>query len=86
LIPADNSSLLSQWREKQRKEIEAREAAAKQRRQETITNAERAIDDFYEEYSKKKERNIRENKCVPVALTLEAPLTHRVLGFQGHRS
>ena len=55
----------SEWREKQRAEIEAREASAKERRQSTISKAERAIDEFYEEYAKKKERNIRENKCVP---------------------
>ena len=50
------------WREKQNAEIEARDQASKARRQETISQAERAIDEFYETYAKRKERNIRENK------------------------
>ena len=51
------------WREKQAREIEARDKASKEKRQETIYKAERAIDQFYEEYNTKKERNILENKC-----------------------
>ena len=51
------------WREKQQEEIRARDEASKIRREETIDKAERAIEEFYENYSKKKERNIRDNKC-----------------------
>jgi len=51
-----------EWREKQEEAIKARDAASKEKRQETIAKAERAIDGFYEEYARKKERNIRENK------------------------
>jgi hypothetical protein len=58
------------WREKQQEEIKARDDASKARRQETISKAERAIDEFYEEYSKKKERNIRENKYVAISIHL----------------
>lgn len=50
------------WREKQAAEIKARDEASKERRQETITKAEKAIDAFYDEYAKKKERAIRDNK------------------------
>lgn len=57
-----------QWREKQAEEIKARDEASKAKREETVAKAERAIDQFYEEYSKKKERNIRENKFVPPLL------------------
>ena len=53
-----------QWREKQAAEIKARDEASKAKREETIGKAERAIDQFYEEYSAKTERNIRENKWV----------------------
>lgn len=53
-----------EWREKQAEEIAAREERAKARRQETISKAEKAIDDFYEDYAAKKERTIGENKCV----------------------
>ena len=54
--------LSREWREKQEEAIKARDAASKEKRQETIAKAERAIDAFYEEYAHKKERNIRENK------------------------
>ena len=53
-----------EWREKQEEAIKARDAASKAKRQETIAKAERAIDAFYEDYARRKERNIRENKCV----------------------
>jgi len=53
-----------EWREKQQDEIKARDEASKARRQETISKAERALEDFYEDYSRKKEKNIAENKCV----------------------
>ena len=59
-----------QWREKQAADIKAHDEASKAKRQETIGKAERAIDQFYEEYAAKKERNIRENKCA------HAPWTH----------
>ena len=59
-----------EWREKQAAEIKARDEASQAKRQETIGKAERAIDQFYEEYAAKKERNIRENKCA------HAPWTH----------
>ncbi|KAL5483289.1 CLC1 [Sanghuangporus weigelae] len=50
------------WREKQAEEIKKRDEASAVRRQEAITKAERSIDQFYEEYNAKKERNIKENK------------------------
>ena len=52
-----------EWREKQQEEIRARDEASKAKRQETISKAERALEDFYEDYSRKKEKNIAENKC-----------------------
>ncbi|EAU91237.1 clathrin light chain [Coprinopsis cinerea okayama7 len=61
-IEEEEPQVIREWREKQQAEIQAREEAAKARRQETISKAERSIDEFYEEYAKKKERNIRENK------------------------
>ncbi|KAJ7503063.1 clathrin light chain [Mycena galericulata] len=61
-LEEDEPQVIKDWREKQAAEIKAREEASKARRQETITKAEKAIDDFYEEYAKKKERAIRDNK------------------------
>jgi len=54
--------VIKDWRERQEADIKARDAASKERRQETIAKAERSIDSFYEQYANKKERNIRENK------------------------
>ncbi|KAG6332583.1 hypothetical protein ID866_6505 [Astraeus odoratus] len=50
------------WRERQAADIKARDEASKAKRQETISRAERAIDQFYEEHAAKKERSISENK------------------------
>jgi hypothetical protein len=55
--------LLREWRERQQEEIRARDEASKARRAETIDKAEKAIDDFYENYSAMKTKNIMENKC-----------------------
>ena len=61
------------WREKQAAEIKKRDEASKAKRDETIGKAERAIDQFYEEYAAKKEKAIRENKYVidPVCVFAE---------------
>ena len=56
--------VIRDWREKQQEEIRARDEASKARRQETIAKAERDIEEFYENYAKKKERSIRDNKYV----------------------
>jgi hypothetical protein len=61
-LEEDEPQVIKDWREKQAAEIQARDDASKARRQETIARAERSIDEFYEDYSGKKERNIRENK------------------------
>ncbi|KAJ3833885.1 clathrin light chain-domain-containing protein [Lentinula raphanica] len=61
-IPEEEPEVIKEWRRKQADEIAARDEASQRRRNETIAKAEKAIDDFYEEYAAKKERNIRENK------------------------
>ncbi|KAJ7496819.1 clathrin light chain [Mycena latifolia] len=61
-LEEDEPQVIKDWREKQAAEIKARDEASKARRQETITKAEKAIDDFYESYAAKKERTIRDNK------------------------
>ncbi|KAH9855905.1 clathrin light chain [Lenzites betulinus] len=61
-LEEDEPQVIKDWREKQAEEIKARDDASKAKRQETIGKAERAIDQFYEDYAAKKERNIRENK------------------------
>ncbi|KAJ8583839.1 hypothetical protein M405DRAFT_866709 [Rhizopogon salebrosus TDB-379] len=61
-LDEDEPEVIRQWRERQAEEIHARDEASKVKRQETISKAEHAIDQFYEEYAAKKKRNIRENK------------------------
>ncbi|OBZ69829.1 Clathrin light chain [Grifola frondosa] len=61
-LEEDEPQVIKDWREKQAAEIKARDEASKAKREETVAKAERAIDQFYEEYSHKKEKNIRENK------------------------
>ncbi|GMK59686.1 hypothetical protein CspeluHIS016_0802920 [Cutaneotrichosporon spelunceum] len=53
---------IREWREKQAEEIKRRNAADQEKRDEMADKAEKAIDQFYEDYNKEKEKNIRENK------------------------
>src|SRR6202044_2634595 len=53
------------WRERQAAEIKTRDEASAAKRAETIAKAERAIDEFYNDYAARTKRNIRENKFVP---------------------
>ncbi|EIW80289.1 hypothetical protein CONPUDRAFT_137566 [Coniophora puteana RWD-64-598 SS2] len=61
-IEEEEPQVIKDWRERQAEEIKARDEASNAKRQETISKAERAIDQFYEEYTAKKERTIRQNK------------------------
>ncbi|EIM80558.1 uncharacterized protein STEHIDRAFT_125616 [Stereum hirsutum FP-91666 SS1] len=61
-INEEESQAIRDWRERQAEEIKKRDEESKAKRQETIAKAERAIDSIYEDYNRKKERNIKENK------------------------
>ncbi|KZT21098.1 hypothetical protein NEOLEDRAFT_1074222 [Neolentinus lepideus HHB14362 ss-1] len=61
-LQEDEPEVIKQWRERQAEEIKARDEAAKEKREDIIVKAEKAIDQFYEDYNQKKERQIRENK------------------------
>jgi len=61
-IDAEEPEVIRQWRESQEEEIKARDERSKTRRQETISKAERSIDQFYEDYNGMRKRQIRENK------------------------
>jgi CRISPR/Cas system CMR subunit Cmr6 (Cas7 group RAMP superfamily) len=52
------------WREKQAQEIEAREEAAKAKKEDQIAKARNDIDNFYKQYNERKEKDIAKNKCV----------------------
>jgi hypothetical protein len=55
-------TLHRKWREEQAESIRKRDEASAQKRKETIAKAERSIDEYYEDYNAKKERQIKENK------------------------
>ncbi|KAJ7593772.1 clathrin light chain-domain-containing protein [Mycena floridula] len=61
-LEEEEPEVIKEWRKKQADEIAAREAAAATRKEETIKAAENALDDFYADLNRKKERNILENK------------------------
>ncbi|ORY26350.1 clathrin light chain [Naematelia encephala] len=64
ILPAaeEETEPIREWREKQAAEIKRRDEQDKAKRDEMRGKAEKAIDSFYEDYNKVKERNIRENK------------------------
>jgi hypothetical protein len=61
-LEEEEPQVIKDWRAAQATEIAARDEHSKATRNETIARAERSIDEFYDEYAKKKERSIRENK------------------------
>jgi len=61
-IDAEEPEVIRLWRESQDEEIKTRDEKSKTRRQETISKAERAIDQFYEDYNAMRKRQIRDNK------------------------
>jgi len=51
-----------EWRARQADDIARRDAEAERKKAETVSKAERDIDQFYAEYNQKKEKNIAANK------------------------
>lgn len=62
MLEEEESEAIREWRAKQAEEIKQRDERSKQKREETILKAEKAIDTFYEKYNAEKEKTIRENK------------------------
>ena len=60
----EDTEPIKAWKLNQAEEIKERDKEDEKRRKEMANKAEKAIDQFYEEYNKTKERNIRENKQV----------------------
>lgn len=58
----EDTEPIKAWKARQAEEIKKRDEADKKRRDEMSDKAEKAIDQFYEDYNKMKEKNIRENK------------------------
>jgi len=60
--PEEDPEVIKEWRERQAEQIRKRDADSAERRKATVEKAERSIDQFYEEYNAKKEKNIKANK------------------------
>ncbi|EKD02728.1 clathrin light chain [Trichosporon asahii var. asahii CBS 8904] len=58
----EDSEPIKEWKKRQAEEIAKRNEEDKKKRDEMANKAEKAIDQFYEDYNKEKEKNIRENK------------------------
>ncbi|KAG8895490.1 hypothetical protein FRC00_007407 [Tulasnella sp. 408] len=61
-VEEEEPEVIKQWRAQQEERIRERDAASEKKRQDTISKAEQAIDQFYQDYNSKKEREIAENK------------------------
>lgn len=61
-IPEPDSEHIKEWREKQKIMIDERDQASNRKKQQTIQEAQKAIDEFYENYGKKKAKSIEQNK------------------------
>ncbi|ORX90313.1 hypothetical protein K493DRAFT_409933 [Basidiobolus meristosporus CBS 931.73] len=60
--PEPDSEFIKEWREKQNAVIAERDEVAETKHLETKEEARKAIDDFYEDYNAKKERNFERNR------------------------
>ncbi|OZJ06771.1 hypothetical protein BZG36_00385 [Bifiguratus adelaidae] len=60
--PEVENAVIREWKEKQRKAIEQRDAESEAKREEIIQKARDDIDKFYEDYNEKKQRTIEENR------------------------
>ncbi|KAK9696774.1 Clathrin light chain [Basidiobolus ranarum] len=60
--PEPDSEFIKEWREKQHAVVSERDEAAEVKHLETKEEARKAIDDFYEDYNSKKERNFERNR------------------------
>ena len=54
--------MIKDWRERRNLGIQSREEVYAQRKEETVKNAQEAIDDFYENYNNKKEKGLQTTK------------------------
>ncbi|KAM3081127.1 Clathrin light chain [Clarireedia jacksonii] len=58
----EEPEVIKQWRERRDLQLQAREERSEERKQETIKAAQQNIDDFYENYNTKKEKNIAQTR------------------------
>ncbi|KAG8933427.1 hypothetical protein FRC03_004306 [Tulasnella sp. 419] len=62
VVEEEVPEVIREWQVQKEEQIRQKDERSERRRQDTITQAERDIDNFYLEYNAKKERNIKDNK------------------------
>lgn len=60
--PAEEPTVIKEWRERRSLAIQHREDAAAERKTSTIKAAQEAIDEFYENYNNKKDKGLAQTK------------------------
>jgi hypothetical protein len=71
MAPAEpDTEPIKAWRSKRDEEIRRRDERSAKKHQDTVERAEKAIDDFYQDYNAKKERQIAKNKCAGLCVSV----------------
>lgn len=60
--PEEEPPVIQEWRAKRAADIESRDKVSDDRRAATVSEAQQAIDDFYNSYNDKKEKNIAQSR------------------------
>lgn len=66
VIPKEDekpSEFVQEWQTKQREIVETRDKQSEERHQQMVKEAQQQIDDFYEEYNERKDKQIEENRA-----------------------
>jgi hypothetical protein len=60
--PEPEPEVITRWREKRDEDVAKRDTISAERKEKTVNEAREAIDDFYDNYNDKKERNIAQTR------------------------
>jgi hypothetical protein len=60
--PLEDSEPIKSWRQKRASEIDRRDAISQSKKESTIKEAQQALDDFYDNYNDKKEKNLAQTR------------------------
>ena len=60
--PQEESEAQTQWREKRAAEIHRRDEISHSKKESTVKEAQQALDDFYDNYNDKKEKNLAQTR------------------------
>merc|ERR1711939_1290619 len=60
--PAEDSEPIKAWRAKRESEIAGRDEISQSKKESTVKEAQQALDDFYDNYNDKKEKNLAQTR------------------------